>query len=250
MNRCLKTGADGALDHPCVFAAHVKHINTQQNILWTDWRPLVWSFVIENVIVCFLFANIRLHCGIGRGTGSLLSRWRRRTNDIMYSSWILNYTTHETSRWKPWDILLKKLLIHFAKSWSDAFLSDLLRAATKDKRGLENKSEEGGEEKQVSASWLLQQRLTVAAAVRPEPDSSFSLKQEQWTRGPKSSSRQGRMETVPTWRRSCSSWGLLSELRAATWRTGRPPGPRLPATGLSSRSRCCGWWTRPSGPGA
>lgn len=55
-------------------------------------------------------------------------------------------------------------------------------------------------------------------------------------------------ELFPTWRHSCSSWGLRSELLAVTERTDRPPSLLQWATVLSSRSRCCGWWTRPSEP--
>lgn len=62
--------------------------------------------------------------------------------------------------------------------------------------------------------------------------------------------KAGQLATILTWRRSCSSWGLRSELPVATWRTSRPPGPRLRAIGLSSRSRCCGWWTRTWEPNA
>lgn len=57
-------------------------------------------------------------------------------------------------------------------------------------------------------------------------------------------------ELFPTWRHSCNSWGLQSELPAVTVRTDRPPGPPRWASGLSSRSPCCGWWTRPSEPAA
>lgn len=56
--------------------------------------------------------------------------------------------------------------------------------------------------------------------------------------------------TVPTWRHSCSSWALRSELPAVTVHTDKPPGPPRWASGLSFRSLCCGWWTRPSEPAA
>lgn len=73
-------------------------------------------------------------------------------------------------------------------------------------------------------------------------DFFFLMKLEQPT-------QSWQLATIPTWRRSCSSWGLQSKLLVGTWHTSRPPSPQLPAIGLSSRSRCCGWWTRTSEPG-
>lgn len=51
-----------------------------------------------------------------------------------------------------------------------------------------------------------------------------------------------------TWRHSWNSWGLRSELPAVRARAHRPPSPLQWAIDLSSRSPCCGWWTRPSEP--
>lgn len=55
-------------------------------------------------------------------------------------------------------------------------------------------------------------------------------------------------EIFPTWRHSCNSWGLQSELPAVRVHTDMPPSPLQWAIGLSSRSLCCGWWTRLSEP--
>lgn len=57
-------------------------------------------------------------------------------------------------------------------------------------------------------------------------------------------------ELLPTWRHSCNSWGLQSELPAVRLHTDRPPSPLQWAIGLSFQYLCCGWWTRPSEPKA
>lgn len=102
-------------------------------------HPLNWLAVIswksrekKMPSKCFLFANIGQQRGVGRGTDSVVGRWHRRNNDIVNLKTMFNYTTHLTSRWKPRDFLLKMLLIHIAKTWSDCIFHLIsLRAVTK-----------------------------------------------------------------------------------------------------------------------